>query len=95
MAGEFLLAGDVPSYNFAIWHEYPDIHLGPLQWMNNNSVIFQINNGIGQRVQVQYSSNLTTWVPMTDRILQTDHDDFLDSPVPVVGGRNYRVQLLP
>lgn len=84
-AGSFSKAGSFPSSNFAIWHSASDVQLGA------DAMNLQITGGIGDHIQIESSSDLTTWNPLIDLNISNSTEQI---PHTTSTNRFYRAKIL-
>ncbi|HUS37601.1 MAG TPA: hypothetical protein VM680_19795 [Verrucomicrobiae bacterium] len=84
-AGRFSKAGSLPSSNFAIWHSASDVQLGA------DAANLQITGGLGDRIQIESSSDLTTWNRLIDLNISNPTEQI---PHTTSSNRFYRAKIL-
>jgi trimeric autotransporter adhesin len=85
VTGAFGKAGPNPSGNFAVWHSASDVQL------RADQANLQINGGVGDHVQVESSTDLTTWSPLIDLSISNSTEQI---PHNSSSNRFYRAKIL-
>ncbi len=92
VAGRFDTAGGHESPNFAIWHETPNIRLGPLTVDSNRACTFDISGLPGDEIEIQKSSPLGRW-EFLNSITLTNLSSVYRDEGPAEAQRFYRAVL--
>ena len=69
--------------------------LAPPRFTNNSSFSFSLGGDSGQYYLLEYSTNLTTWLPLATNLAIAGEAAFSDTSISNQPGRFYRVILLP
>lgn len=65
------------------------------RFTNNSSFSFSLGGDSGQYYRLEYSTNLTTWIPLATNLAIAGQAAFSDTTISNQPGRFYRVTLLP
>jgi hypothetical protein len=93
--GQFTTAGGKPADNLALWHDFPAVTLAARGWQTNGHFGLRIHGGQGQPVEVQSSTNLSTWTSLGQQLPASNSFDFEDSTSTPATWRYYRLRLQP
>ena len=69
--------------------------LAPPRFTNNSSFSFSLGGDSGQYYRLEFSTNLTTWLPLATNLAIAGEAAFSDTSISNQPGRFYRVILLP
>jgi len=93
--GRFTSAGGKPSYQFAIWHEFPTVSLLPRGWLPNGHFGLSILGSSGQTVKIQSSPDLEDWTNLGSHTPDSDDYEIEDDTANGNMVRFYRALLVP
>ncbi|MBI5801450.1 MAG: immunoglobulin domain-containing protein [Verrucomicrobia bacterium] len=69
--------------------------LAPPRFTNNSSFSFSLGGDSGQYYRLEFSTNLTSWLPLATNLAIAGEAAFSDTSISNQPGRFYRVSLLP